>query len=63
MYNAVEPCLCRCVSSVFMWRTPAFAEGLLPVTDRNAFPIFTVKQQNGINRLFVTFRNGKLGLW
>jgi hypothetical protein len=43
----------------------SFAEGLLPVTDRNGFTIFSVKKQNGVKRLFVTFRNGngKSGLW
>ena len=39
------------------------AEGLLPVTSRNGDPIYTVKKQNGVDRLFVTFVNGINGLW
>lgn len=31
------------------------------MTDRNRSPIYTVKKQNGVNRLFVTFRSS--GLW
>jgi hypothetical protein len=31
------------------------AEGLLPVTDRNGAPISTIKRQDGVDRLFVTF--------
>ena len=50
--------------SMLIRRLPCIAEALLPVTDRNNFPIFTIKKQNGVNRLFVTFHNnGKLGLW
>jgi hypothetical protein len=39
----------------------AIAEGLLPVTDRNGSPIFNIKRQNGINRLFITFKNSISG--
>ena len=32
------------------------------MTDRNGSPIFNIKRQNGINRLFVTFKNSISGL-